>query len=187
MKWRPSVIALLILMLVLPGCATPDAGGSESRLDELFARLRLAASGSEAEAIELAILQQWAASGRPEIDLLMSRGIEMAHSGDLDGALLTFDRVVKMAPDFAEGFNQRALVHAMRDEYGLALTDLRQVLLIEPRHFAALAGMGRIFLLYDRQQAALDAFEAALEIDPHLDAIREQAEQLRDQLAGEPI
>jgi len=182
-----STIALVTLLLPALGCTALDNGRSATDLDDLFIRLRFAATGDEARGIELAIMRLWASSGRPEVDLLMLRGMEMAHGGDLDGALSTFDHVVDLAPSFAEGYNQRALVHAMRDEYAEALTDLRQVLLIEPRQFSALAGLGRIFLLYDRQEAALRAFEAALELDPHLDAIRDEAERLRDQLAGEPI
>ena len=187
MRRNLSAIALVTLLLPLLGCAAIDDGPSATDLDDLFNRLRFAASGDEARGLELAIMHRWASSGRQEVDVLMLRGMEMAQAGDLDGALSTFDQVVTMAPSFAEGYNQRALVHAMREEYAETLTDLRQVLVIEPRHFSALAGLGRVLLLYDRQQAALRAFEAALAIDPHLDAIRDEAERLRDQLAGEPI
>ena len=184
---RLPAIASLILLLPLLCCMAPATNRSATQLDELFIRLRLASSGEEAQSIETAILHLWAVSGRQEVDLLVLRGNAMARTGDLDGALEVFDQVVNLAPDFAEGYHLRALVHTMRNEYTEALVDLRQVLLIEPRHFGALTGIGRILLLYDREQAALRAFDEALELDPYLDAVRDQAERLRDHLTGEPI
>ena len=65
--------------------------------------------------------------------------------------------------------------------------NFRKVLMIEPRHFSALAGLGRILLLYDKDEAALHAFEAALAINPYLDSVRDQVDRLRDRLSGQPI
>lgn len=187
MRRMLAPVTLMMILALLLACSSPHAVESKADLDNLFVKLRTTASADEAHSIELAIMHVWAHSGRPEVDAMMARGMEMVHTGDLDGALQAFDAVVRQAPTFAEGYNQRALVHAMRDEYLEAVEDIQRVLTIEPRHFGALAGLGRILLLYDRDEAALHAFEAALAINPHLDAVREQVDHLQEKLAGVPI
>lgn len=182
-----TFLTLMMTVAVLLACSAPQNLQFSSQLDDLFVRLRTTASAAEAHDIELAILHVWAQSGQPEVDALMYHGVEMARTGELDGAMKIFDRVVDIDPDFAEAYNQRALVHAMRDEYSEAIEDIRRVLALEPRHFGALAGLGRILLLYDCDEAALVAFEAALAVNPYLDQVREQAGRLRNKLAGIPI
>jgi tetratricopeptide (TPR) repeat protein len=180
-------LSVLMCLAVLLACSTPRVTQSKSELDDLFARLRTTASAEEAHHLEIAIMHVWAKSGQPEVDSMMLAGVQLAHMGDLDAAIAVLDQVVKAAPTFAEGYDQRARVHIMRDEYGEAIGDLHRVLAIEPRHYSALASMGRILLLYDKEEAALHAFEAALAINPYLEAVKEQATRLRGKLSGEPV
>ena len=60
-----------------------------------------------------------------------------------------------------------------------SIADIERVLVLEPRHYGALAGLGQILLRLDEPDGALVAFEAALSINPHLDRIRRLAIQLR--------
>ena len=48
----------------------------------------------------------------------------------------------------------------------------------------ALVGLGAIYLRLDDERAALDAFERALAINPHLSSTRQLAEELRRRLEG---
>jgi len=61
------------------------------------------------------------------------------------------------------------------------------VLALEPRHFEALAGLGRIFLMLEDRKAALRAFEAALAINPHMKQTQEIVRHLRNSLIGIPV
>ena len=180
-------MGLILTLALLLSCAAPRPGSSSVQLDDLFVRLHSTGSPDEARTIELAILQYWSTSGRPDVDAMMVSGIEMAYSGDMDGALAAFDRVISLSPRFAEAYNQRALVRVMREEYGPAVVDLKQTLAIEPRHFGAWAGLGRIMMMFGRDHEALRCFDAALEINPDLDVIRDEADHLREKLAGIPI
>jgi tetratricopeptide (TPR) repeat protein len=177
----------MVVATLLMGCSTPDMTESKGLLDELFAKLHSASSADEAHNLAMVILQALEQSGRSDIDLLMLHGTTLMRRGDADGALYCFDQVVELDPDFAEGYDQRALAHAMRDEYPEAIDDIQHVLFIEPRHFAALVRLGQLLELYEQDEAALDAFEAALTVDPHLDEVREHVEDLKDKLAGLPI
>jgi tetratricopeptide (TPR) repeat protein len=158
-----------------------------SDLDGLFSSLRTAGSSEEAERIEIAILGVLAESGQEDVDSMTLKGIQALNDGDLEKALILFEQVVHRAPRFVEGWNLRATVYWMQDDYGRAINDLRRVLVLEPRHFGALTLLGRIFAEMKQPQAAMVMFERALEINPHLDTARKQIDLLRDQVAGIPI
>lgn len=187
---RHAVLPLLCLILVLGGpssCATlaplpPDAG-----LDALLARLRATRDPAEAKRLEARIFRSWASSGRPAVDAMMDKASSSLDAGEYDMALAILDAVVVSAPDYVEGWDLRATTHYLRGEYGPAMSDLGHVLALEPRHFAALAELGHVLLALDDKKAALRAFQSALTLDPHLGAIREQADALADEVEGTPI
>lgn len=181
--------ALVMLLGASMSCSTdpmPRADRSAS-LDALFRRLQTTDSDEEAQMIEVTIRHVWAQSGRHSVDTLMTKAVEQIHSGDYAEALGALDRVVAAAPDYVEGWNLRATVHYLREEYGEAVGDIERVLILEPRHFGALAGLGRIFLELEDKKAAQKAFEAALALNPHLADVRKELGDLNEQMAGIPI
>lgn len=163
------------------------ASVADKDIDALFSRLRETKDSSEAEMIEVAILHAWAESGQADIDALMLEGLQALHQTEVEIAEAMFDEVIRLDPQFAEGWNMRATVHWLRDDYRLAIDDIRHVLVLEPRHFSALNLLGRIFAELGQDQLALQVFEKALEINPHLQDAQEHIEGLREQVAGLPI
>ena len=183
-------IALVLLLGASMSCSTdpaPRGGDRQASLDALFRRLQTTQSDEEAQIIEGTIRHVWAQSGRQGVDAMMGHAVEAMHAGDYDAALEAMNRVVGEAPNFAEGWNLRATIHYLREDYGQAVGDIERVLALEPRHFGALAGLGRIFLELEDKKAALKAFEAALALNPHLADVRTETKDLREQLAGIPI
>ncbi|MGE5517980.1 MAG: tetratricopeptide repeat protein [Bacteroidota bacterium] len=182
-------IGLVMMLGASVSCSTDPAvrGDRSASLDALFQRLQTTEDDEEAHLIEVTIRHVWAQSGRQSVDMLMKRAADAVHAGHTEDALAALDQVVAAAPDYAEGWNLRATVHYLRDEYGPAVADIEHVLALEPRHFGALAGLGRILLDLEDKKAALRAFDAALALNPHLGDIRKQSNELREQLAGIPI
>lgn len=182
-------LALVLLLGASMSCSTDPVprGDRSASLDALFHRLQTTDSDEEAQIIEVTIRHVWAQSGRNGVDSMMGHAVKAMHAGDYDEALEAMNRVVATAPDFAEGWNLRATIHYLREEYGEAVGDIERVLALEPRHFGALAGLGRIFLELEDKKAALKAFEAALALNPHLADVRSESNDLREQLAGIPI
>jgi Tfp pilus assembly protein PilF len=78
-------------------------------------------------------------------------------------------------------------VFFLKKDYGSALTDLRQVLAREPRHFGALAGLGAIMQDIGDEKSALEAYRRALAIDPHLKGVSDKVKALTDKVDGRPI
>lgn len=179
-------LALVILLGANVSCSSDPVPADQvsSGLDTLFERLRTTTSAEEAEMIVVTIRHVWSQSGRSIVDTLMGRAVQAIHVGDYESARETLDGVTDIAPEYVEGWNLRATVNYLREDYAAALADIEHVLALEPRHFNALAGLGRIFLELEDKAAALSAFEMALSINPHLSEVGEQVETLRDELAG---
>ena len=65
--------------------------------------------------------------------------------------------------------------------------DIQKTLSLEQRHFGALSGLGLIYSDLGQKEAALKAFRAALAINPHMEEIRRQAEELTEEVEGMPL
>jgi tetratricopeptide (TPR) repeat protein len=169
-----------------PERRTPDLR-HQSRLDQLFERL--AASGTEIEANSLSdqIARIWARSGSDTLDLLMDRVQQAIQAEDGVLALDILDSVLALKPDWAEAYSRRATVHFQLKDFDAAMRDLRQTLVLEPRHFPALAGVGLIFQQGGNNRQALAAFREALKFNPYFKGIRQAAERLAVEHDGQQI
>jgi len=164
-----------------------SAGQNDPRLDDLFAALRASPSEAAAEPIEAEIWSLWTRAGDREVDRLMAAGMAAMAADRYRLALAAFDKVVERAPDFAEGWNKRATVHYLTGDYHSSVSDVEHTLALEPRHFGALSGLGMIALELGEEERALDAFEAALDINPWLAGRNTHIRELRDRLRGRGI
>jgi tetratricopeptide (TPR) repeat protein len=176
--------AAAFLALALAGGATADQ--TDPRLDGLFAQLQATQSPLEARALESLIWDAWLSTDDDDVRLLVRQGTAFLAQGEFALALAAFNGVVERAPTFAEGWNKRATVFFLMDDYDSSVADIERTLALEPRHFGALSGLGQIYLGLDRKALALKAFEAALRIDPHLVGVREAVEALKKELEGDP-
>ena len=61
------------------------------------------------------------------------------------------------------------------------------MLVREPRHFGALAGLGMIMQDLGDDKRALDAFRKALAINPHMDKVPELVKTLSEKVEGRDI
>lgn len=143
--------------------------------------------GQAADALAREIQGVWNRSGSEAVDLLMLRASVAMRSGSFAIALDLLDTVIALAPDYAEGWNRRATVHFMRDDYSSSIADVERVLRLEPRHFGALVGLGMILddLGQDRQAALF--LQEALNVHPFLSNARERLTIIEARLQGAPI
>lgn len=180
-------VLAVIVLVVLGWSGLARADQDDARLGPLFDELRAASTPQDAQLLEVQIWRIWIDSGSEEVDRLMTQGIRaMAHQ-ELETALALFGKVVELAPDFAEGWNKRATVHYLMDNYPASILDIQHTLDLEPRHFGALSGMGLIFMAVGDEVGALRAFEEVLKIHPQARSARAHAEGLRAMLRDEAI
>ena len=117
----------------------------------------------------------------------MERALAATHAKDYTLALDLLDAIVRLKPDFAEGWNKRATVHFLRKDYARSLADIHQTLLLEPRHFGAINGLAVILGQLDEDKRSLEAYRRLLEIYPHNKNARLAIEKLADDTEGREI
>jgi tetratricopeptide (TPR) repeat protein len=167
-----------------PHARRPDR---TQNLDFLFEALKIAPDEASAKAIEERIWSVWLASGSDTCNLLMTRVKTAIDAEKLDLAVKLLDAIVEIKPDYVEAWNRRATVFYMKKEYGHALADIGQVLLREPRHFGALAGLGTILQDIGDDKHALEVYRRAIEVDPHLEGIADKVKSLAEKVEGREI
>lgn len=180
MAGRALVVLLVMLVaLVLPGPLRADQ--KDPRLDALFERLP-EAQGAAARMIEMQIWSIWMQSPDRLAGLLLEEGAVHMQNRAYAQARKAFDAAIARAPEFAEAWNKRATLRYLEGDLDGSVQDIQHTLVLEPRHFGALTGLGLINLRLDRQEAALQAFEAALAVNPHMPGPRKYAAELREML-----
>jgi len=156
-------------------------------LDFLFGALKAAPDQASAKHVEGRIWALWTQTPSDTTMLLMSRAKTAIEKKQPDVALKLLDKVVKLKPDYVEGWNRRATIYYLQNDYAKSLSDIREVLVREPRHFGALAGLGMIMQEVGDDKRALDAFRKALEINPHLEKLPDMVKSLTEKVEGRPI
>ena len=159
---------------------------SAESLDEMFDRLAEAAP-DEAGRIQDRIITEWGKSGSAAIDLLLRRGSEALEAGDHVAAVEHYTAAIDHAPDFAEAWHGRATAYFLLDYYGPALDDLRQTLVLNPRHFGALRGFAIMLEELGRPGEALEVYRQVLDIHPHMPDVAEAIERLELELNGQAL
>lgn len=128
----------------------------------------------------------WMDSGSDTVDILMSRAGKAIQSEDQALALDLLDVIVVLRPSYAEGWNRRATVHYMREDFGKSLVDIERTLALEPRHWGALSGLAIIQRRLGFKDDALATFKRALEINPGLENATKAIEDLEKEAEGSP-
>ena len=199
------VLAALLAAMPLAASAQDDApaGGKQKKLPEapsklpkadktrnidfLFGALKAAPDEASAKHVESQIWALWLRTPSDTAALLMMRAKAAMDAQKYDVALKLLDAVVKLRPDYVEAWNRRATVYYLQNDYQHSLEDIEQVLVREPRHFGALAGLGMIMQDLGDEKRALDAFRKALAVNPYLDKLPEMVKTLTEKVEGRDI
>lgn len=167
------------LLLMVSVSASVVADQTNERLDTLFGLLHETENPRVGEQVTRQIWTIWREVDNGNADTLMDKGIRDMRLQRYDQALITFNKVVEIAPTYAEGWNKRATLLFLMDDFVGSVADIKRTLALEPRHFGAWSGLGLIYTRLDNDAAALRAFEQALEVNPHLPGARHNVENIK--------
>ena len=150
---KTYILAALGSLLLVPSSAfsCPDVQTDKVEQNRLYSELRAAPNEMYGRAIADQLWEIWITAPDERSQELMDAGRERIRVADYERAEELFRQLIDYCPHYAEGWNQRAYVRFLRQDYGNALDDIVAVLEREPRHFGALAGravtlisMGRV-------------------------------------------
>ena len=166
----------------------PKVGADRTRgLDFLFGALKAAPDEASAKHVEARIWALWMQTSSDTAALLMLRAKSAMEAQKVDVAIKLLDSVIKLRPEYVEAWNRRATLYYLKNDYTHSLEDIRQVLIREPRHFGALAGLGMIMQEIGDERRALEAFRKALAVNPHLEKVPELVKSLTEKVEGRDI
>ena len=112
--------------------------------------------------------QVWLRAPDEAAQEVLNNGLRRRDSYDFLGAYEEFDRLVEYCPLYAEGFNQRAYISFLREDFPAALIDLDRALALSPHHVAAQSGRALTLMKLDRIEEARAQLLSALENNPWL-------------------
>ncbi|MCK7613529.1 tetratricopeptide repeat protein [Roseibium sediminicola] len=157
-----SLVVAAFFSALLPAAADTDK-------EALFEALKNAPDEQAAEQIENEIWKSWLeAAPTPELQVKVETAMQRRNLYDFQGAKDLLDEVIATAPNYSEGWNQRAFVLFLQGNYEASLEDIERTLELEPRHFGALSGRAMIFMTLGRVKLGQEALREAVKIHPFL-------------------
>ena len=165
----------------------PAPQTAEEARGELYTRLAASKDSDETQGLVGLLFASYAESGSDTADLLLERAHKAIEQKDYHDAEKILDDTVALLPDWAEGWNARATVRWLDDDYEGSMADIAQTLKREPRHLGALSGMAIILDSRDKREEALKVYERVLAIAPHWKSAEEAADKLKAAIAGQEL
>jgi len=140
---------------------------------------------------EYALWSIWFRAGGPRAHVALNGAVQLISQERHTAAAERLTELVTRWPEFAEPYNQRAIVRLLQDHYAQAIEDGRQVLQLNPYHFGAMAGLGHSYAAQGRFPQAIHMYHAALQVHPRMKGIPELIQQIsqcipRPRTSGDP-
>lgn len=179
-----SLFCVLISFILTAPAAMADQ--TDPRLDLLFEELRTG-DALDAETNVVRIREIWSDAQSDTVDLLFARANESATQGAFDLSEALLDHVVGLAPNFAQGYALRGIVHLNQEDRKRAVDDFTKVLQLEPRHFEVQLTLAGILYSAGDLRDAYEMYQKVLEWNPHDETARQRSRELRRTLDGQEI
>jgi len=159
---------------------------AEQRAD-LYARLAASPDADETDGLVNRLLAIYAQSGSDTGDLLLSRARKAIGEKEYEAAGKILDAAIALLPDWAEGWNARATLHFLDDDYDASMADIAETLKRDPRHLGALLGMAHILEARDKPEEALKVYERVLAVAPHWHNAEKAAGKLKASISDHEL
>jgi tetratricopeptide (TPR) repeat protein len=129
---------------------------------------------------EHALWSVWFRGGKTcQANRQLARAAEAMNQRDFPAATACCDEAIRLDPDFSEAYNQRAIAYYLQERFWESISDCHAATDRMPCHFGAWAGMGHCYAHLAKPHDALECYHRALEINPHLDCIRQAVDELK--------
>jgi tetratricopeptide (TPR) repeat protein len=157
---------------------------AHDRLNALFQRLQAQPLVDNGYEVEDEIWETWIAGNEPSAGRIMNDAIAAIAQKRYAVAEECLNRLIAAQPDWAEVWNKRATLYFLQGRECESLSDVRRTLELEPRHFGAISGFAQICIRNGDHRSAIIAMDAALQINPHLRALKAALQGMHDERKG---
>ncbi len=186
-SFKPVLAALALGVTFCAPLAGPVLAQDSARAERLLDELQDATTPENTTRLIGQIRTEWAKSGSAAIDLLLQRGRDALAAGDAEAAIEHLTAAIDHAPGFAEAYETRANAFYLSGLTGPAIEDLRQALVLNPRHFGALKGFAILLEDMERAEDARETWKRVLDLVPGDAEAQEAADRLDMMLGGRTL
>ena len=163
------------------------AEDQNKELDRLFLELKKNIP-SKSSNIEQQIWLLWSTHPSDEkLTALLDEGSKLVQDQKLYKAISIFTDAIEIDPTWAEAWNKRATVFYMVGEFQKSQNDIDKVLVLEQRHFGALAGQGLVNIQLKNYEKAIKSYEKAQEIYPAMRSPKIMIKQIEELIKQQTI
>lgn len=110
----------------------------------------------------------WMVAPDEKAQAMLNDGMGRREAFQYVDAEIILDALTTYCPNYAEGWNQRAFVRFLRDDFEGSLEDIERTLALEPNHFGALSGKAQALFTQGKSGLAKLTIIEALKIHPWL-------------------
>ncbi|MCK0149775.1 tetratricopeptide repeat protein [Marivita sp. S6314] len=146
------------------GC--PVAPDHTDAMDRLYEQTQAAPDAMVARGYSNQMWELWLQAPDEPSQMMLDEGLRALRIGDFLRAQDRLNALVSYCPLFAEGYNQRAFLNYLRNDYDAALPDLNQALDLNPRHMGALTGKALTLIALQRNDEAQEVLKSAVALNP---------------------
>ncbi len=165
---RHPIFAICLMSATAAAADCPPSPDIEEAQDQLLEQIQAAPNESAARIISNQLWDLWARAPDQHAQDILDRGLKAHAVWEFDAAIEAFTELIVYCPDYAEGYNQRAFVKFIRQDYAAALEDLDSAIERSPKHVAAISGKALTLMGLGRDDEAQDVLRAALAMNPWL-------------------
>ena len=163
------------------------AEDQNKELDRLFLELKKNIP-SKSSNIEQQIWLLWSTHPSDEkLTSLLDEGSRLVQDQKLYKAISIFTDAIELDPTWAEAWNKRATVFYMVGEFQKSQNDIDKVLVLEQRHFGALAGQGLVNIQLKNYEKAIKSYEKEQEIYPAMRSPKIMIKQIEELIKQQTI
>ncbi len=159
-------LSLLPSLAFADGC--PTAPDHSRAVDDLIEKMQLAQGEGEARILSNEMWQYLLDAPDEWSQTMLDKALEARRNYDFLKALDRLNALVSYCPHYAEGYNQRAFINFLREDYPAAIPDLEQAIKISPKHIGALTGLALTYFALGETEAAQAPLKDALALNPWL-------------------
>lgn len=122
----------------------------------------------------------WFRGGTPDQNERLEKARDEISEGNLELAQKLATALIAEAPDYAEAYNQRAIIAYAESRFEQSIEDCERVLELNPYHFGALSGMGQCYMRLGKKFQALSVYRRALKVQPYHEGLKQVVQMLTD-------
>ncbi len=166
------MIILLSLALMAPSAtlaqACPELPPRAQERHALLDDLAMSPDITSGQRAASKLWEFWMTAPDEKAQFMLDDGMSRRSQFALVDAEIILDALTTYCPNYAEGWNQRAFVRFLQEDFEGALEDIEITLTLEPDHFGALSGKALALLRLGKRGLAKLAVVRAIQVHPWL-------------------